>query len=175
MGAGVTGADVVGLSCTMTEDEEFTERLELTAAVEFAVLDAGVTVADVVGLLMAAAEFTERLELSATLEFEVLDAGVVGADVVGLLRAAAEFIERLDLTATVDFTVLGARVTGGDFVGLLKIVLKTLGNTPKPKLRLEPERPPNCGFASTAQAKNTGARSICKTENKIQVHVTVHH
>ena len=94
----------------------------------------------------------------------MLGAGVTGADVVGLLMAAAAFTESLELTATVEFAVLGARVTGADVVGLLRNTFKRLLNRPK---RLEPERPPNCGFASTAQAKNTRARSTCNTESKI--------
>jgi hypothetical protein len=109
------------------------------------------------------ASFAARLVLTATEEFAATGAGVTGADVVGLLMAAAAFTESLELTATVEFAVLDARVTGADVVGLLRNIFKKLLNRPE---RLGPERPRNCGCASTAQAKNTTARSTCNTESK---------
>jgi len=136
--------------------------LELTATVEFGVLGAGLTGADVVGLLMAAEEFTDRLALTATVEFAVLGAGVTGVAVVELLMTAEEFTESLELTDTVEFAVMGALVTGAD-VGLLKNTFKKFGIKPKSP---EPEPPPNCGRAITAQEKNIRARSTCKTGSK---------
>ena len=89
----------------------------------------------------------------------------------------ALFTEAVELRAGVEFAGPGAGLTGLDAVAffgtrtnivpLARRKAKRLGYLFTPTAGPEPERPPACGYASTAKAKAARARITCKTENKI--------
>jgi hypothetical protein len=120
----VTGAGVVGLSCTVAELAAFTESAELTATVEFILLGAGVTGAGVVVLactVTGPAAFIEYTELTATPEFTLLGAEVIGAGVVVLactVTGPAAFTVSAELSAAPEFTDLCPGCTRATFFDL---------------------------------------------------------